>query len=385
METDFGGSVVRFRVWVYFLDKLYFRGRRSPRCAASACQLIYTLVSLVLHLLSSLDPFHLPSSPCLVLLWLCVAVGLRCCGSSACDGSFTPSVRIDQMLCVYMGCTQSCGIFEPGFLSVGAKACAGCVRSSVWFRRVTAAPVQIMSLLRVKVVNQQNLCVSKLRLPLNTAAKQALLTSAQTIPRSLTMALTTTTNPPPHVQELDELEWRSPDNPEVAAEVVRDPTANASVQQQQQQQQLGGANNIVTNGNGSVTSVSEISNAVSGDAGPDSRGFPPSSFPDVNGSSPETAELSDSAGGVAAPEAGPVAGSNGEVGGAAGAEGLAAGSEGGVAGGEEEEKDEPPPFLEEFEEVELQVRGGRAFESDSVQHLNWMSFPSVLCGVVSPP
>lgn len=99
--------------------------------AASAFQLIYTLVSHVLHLLSSLDPFHLPSSPCLVLLWLCVAVDLRCCGSSTCDGSFTPSVRIDQMLCMYMGCTQSCGIFEPDFLSVGAKACAGCVRSPV--------------------------------------------------------------------------------------------------------------------------------------------------------------------------------------------------------------------------------------------------------------
>lgn len=183
------------------------------------------------------------------------------------------------------------------------------------------------------------------------------------------------------LQEVDELEWRSPENPEMAAAataaaataaaVVRDPMGGAPGQQQQQQQQLGGANanannNIVTNG--SVTSVSEISNAVSGDAGPDSRGFPASSFPDVNASSPETAtaELASSSSGSAvaasASEGGPVTGLNGASGGAAtlGEAGDAAAGDGGE---EEEEKDEPPPFLEEFEEVELQVRSVLAGDS----------------------
>lgn len=180
------------------------------------------------------------------------------------------------------------------------------------------------------------------------------------------------------LQELDELEWRSPDNLEVAAAGLVDPTGAPA------QQQQGGANNNNKNNitNGSVTSVAEISNAVSGDAGPDSRGFPASSFPDVNASSPEmaAAEMSDSAVAAAA-EGGPVTGLNGEGGGAGGAaaEALAAGSE--VAGdagegdagsvGDGEEKDETPPFLEEFEEVELQVRAVRL----------GFGWPSRICGL----
>lgn len=119
--------------------------------------------------------------------------------------------------------------------------------------------------------------------------------------------------------------------------------------------------------NGSVTSVTEISNAVSGDAGPDSRGFPASSFPDVNGSSPEAtaAAMAEMSGSAVAAELDALAGLSGEGGGAAGVDALAADSEAGDAvagdGGagqeeEDEEEDEPPPFLEEFEEVELQVR-----------------------------
>eukprot|EP00903_Cladosiphon_okamuranus_P009504 g9056.t1 len=154
-------------------------------------------------------------------------------------------------------------------------------------------------------------------------------------------------------EELDELEWRSPENPEIAeAAVGRDAPGGPA------QQQVVEANSMVTNG--SVTGVTEISNALSGDAGPDSRGFPASSFPpDANASSPQmaaTAEVSETTIGG---EGGPVTELNGEGGGATGAEGLAAESEGcGDAGaggaGEEKEKAEPPPFVEEFEEVELQ-------------------------------
>lgn len=157
----------------------------------------------------------------------------------------------------------------------------------------------------------------------------------------------------------DELEWQSPENLEAAASAAApaDPAAPA-------QQQVGEANNIVANG-GVVRSVTEISNAVSGDAGPDSRGFPESAFPVDAAIAAETAELSDTAlkaaegagGGAAAGLNGEGGGVESPMGGVEGDDAVArGGGEGSGAGAAEMQKDDPPPFLEEFEEVELQVR-----------------------------
>ncbi|CAM9977123.1 unnamed protein product [Ectocarpus sp. 4 AP-2014] len=147
----------------------------------------------------------------------------------------------------------------------------------------------------------------------------------------------------------DELEWHSPDNVEAAAAAA----AAAAADPAASPDQLGETANGMVDG-GEVVVVSEISNAVSGDAGPDSRGFPDSSFadaktvvsPEMGSGGATTAELSTS----------PAAGAEGATG-VAGEAGLEAsgGADGvGEEGAGEEEKDELPPFVEKFEEVELQ-------------------------------
>ncbi|CAM9460897.1 unnamed protein product [Ectocarpus sp. 12 AP-2014] len=152
----------------------------------------------------------------------------------------------------------------------------------------------------------------------------------------------------PRYSAEDELEWHSPDNVEAAAAAAAaaaDPAASPD--------QLGGTANGIVDGD-EVVIVSEISNAVSGDAGPDSRGFPDSSFadaktvvsPEMGSGGATTAELSTSAAAGAEGVTGVTAEAVLEAGG--GADGV------GEEGAGEEDKDELPPFVEKFEEVELQ-------------------------------